>query len=42
MLEAGYGGGRDPLTVAGKLITALTDPDGGAGPPPLPPKPRTR
>jgi hypothetical protein len=40
MLEYGYGGGRDPLTVAGKLITALTDPDSAAGPPPLPPKPR--
>ncbi|HYW15841.1 MAG TPA: hypothetical protein VE891_06780 [Allosphingosinicella sp.] len=40
MLEYGYGGGRDPLTVAGKLITALTDPDSAAGPPPLPGKPR--
>jgi hypothetical protein len=36
MLEYGYGGGRDPLTVASKLITALTDPDDSAGPPPLP------
>lgn len=35
-LDYGYGGGRDPLTVASRLITALTDPDGGAGPPPLP------
>ena len=42
MAEFGYGGGRDPLTVAGKLFTALTDRDGGAGPPPLPPKPRDR
>jgi hypothetical protein len=41
MLEYGYGGGRDPLTVAGKLFTALTDPDAAAGPPPLP-KPRAR
>lgn len=41
MLEFGYGGGRDPLTVAGKLFTALTDPDAAAGPPPLPPKPRS-
>ncbi|HEX8482785.1 MAG TPA: hypothetical protein VF650_12860 [Allosphingosinicella sp.] len=39
-LEFGYGGGRDPLTVAGKLFTALTDPDGGPPPPPLPPRPR--
>jgi hypothetical protein len=42
MLEYGYGGGRDPLTVAGKLITALTNPDSAAGPPPLPPKPPRR
>ncbi|HEX8469322.1 MAG TPA: hypothetical protein VF620_16120 [Allosphingosinicella sp.] len=40
-LEYGYGGGRDPLTVASKLITALTEPDAAAGPPPLPPKPRS-
>ncbi|HEU0133908.1 MAG TPA: hypothetical protein VFR28_03725 [Allosphingosinicella sp.] len=40
-LDYGYGGGRDPLTVAGKLITALTNPDAAAGPPPLPPKPRS-
>jgi hypothetical protein len=40
-LEYGYGGGRDPLTVASKLFTALTDPDGTAGPPPLPAKPRS-
>lgn len=38
--EYGYGGGRDPLTVASKLITALIDPDAGAGPPPLPAEPR--
>lgn len=41
MLEYGYGGGRDPLTVAGKLIAALTDPDAAAGPPPLPLEPRS-
>jgi hypothetical protein len=41
-LEYGYGGGRDPFSVASKLITALTDPDAAAGPPPLPPKPRSR
>lgn len=40
-LEYGYGGGRDPLTVASKLITALTDPDASAAPPPLPRKPRS-
>jgi hypothetical protein len=40
MLEFGYGGGRDPLTVAGRLFTELTDPDSGRGPPPLPPRPR--
>jgi hypothetical protein len=40
-LEYGYGGGRDPLTVVSKLITALTDPDAAAGPPPLPPTPRS-
>ncbi|MGZ8285111.1 MAG: hypothetical protein ACXW27_04735 [Allosphingosinicella sp.] len=39
-LEYGYGGGRDPLTVASKLIAALTDPDSSAGPPPLPRQPR--
>lgn len=38
--DYGYGGGRDPLTVAGKLITALTDPDASPGPPPLPKAPR--
>jgi hypothetical protein len=42
MLEFGYGGGRDPLTVAGRLFTALTDPDAAAGPPPLPATPRAR
>jgi hypothetical protein len=42
MLEAGYGGGRDPLTVASKLFTALTNPDAAAGPPPLPTRPRSR
>ena len=41
MLEYGYGGGRDPLTAASKLFTALTDPDGAAGPPPLPAKRRS-
>ena len=41
MLDYGYGGGRDPLTVAGKLFTALTDPDAAAGPPPLPKAPRS-
>ena len=40
-LEYGYGGGRDPLTFASKLFTALTDPDAAAGPPPLPPAPRS-
>ena len=40
-LDYGYGGGRDPLTVASKLVTALTDPDSAAGPPPLPAKPRS-
>lgn len=40
-LEFGYGGGRDPLTVASKLFTALTDPDASAGPPPLPARPPT-
>lgn len=40
-LEYGYGGGRDPLTVASRLFTALTDPDARAGPPPLPRKPPT-
>jgi hypothetical protein len=39
-LDYGYGGGRDPLTVASRLITALTDPDGRPGPPPLPKAPR--
>lgn len=39
-LEYGYGGGRDPLTVASRLITALTDPDAAAGPSPLPRKPK--
>ncbi len=41
-LEYGYGGGRDPLTVASRLVTALTDPDGSPGPPPLPAKPPPR
>jgi hypothetical protein len=27
MLDAGYGGGRDPITLAGKVIGALLDPD---------------
>ena len=40
-LDYGYGGGRDPLTVAGKLVTALTDPDAAPGPPPLPKVPRS-
>lgn len=39
--DYGYGGGRDPLTVASRLFTAFTDPDGGPGPPPLPKAPRT-
>ena len=40
-LDYGYGGGRDPLTVLGKLVTALTDPDASPGPRPLPKAPRS-
>ncbi len=41
-LDYGYGDGRDPLTVASRLFTALTDRDGVAGPVPLPPRPPPR
>ena len=35
--EAGYGAGRDPLTVARKVLSRLTDPDAEIDPPPTRP-----
>lgn len=29
----GYGGGRDPVTLAGRLVTKIVDPDADVGPP---------
>jgi len=34
MAEAGYGEGRNPITVLGNLLTRLADPDADVGPPP--------
>lgn len=37
----GYGRGRDPVTLAGRLVTVLVDPDADIGPPPtVPPRDR--
>ncbi len=38
--EAGYGGGRDPLTFGTKILTRLTDPDAEIDPPPALPAER--
>ena len=35
--SAGYGGGRDPLTFARKILTRLIDPDAAIDPPASPP-----
>jgi len=37
----GYGRGRDPVTLVGRLVTVLVDPDAEVGPPPTVP-PRSR
>lgn len=37
----GYGRGRDPVTLVGRLVTTLVDPDAEIGPPPtVPPRDR--
>lgn len=36
----GYGGGRDPVTLVGRLVTKLVDPDAEVGPPATIPDPR--
>lgn len=36
----GYGRGRDPLTLVGRLVTVLVDPDAEIGPPATAPPPR--
>lgn len=36
----GYGAGRDPVTLVGRLVTRLTDPDAEIGPPPTLPAPK--
>lgn len=37
----GYGRGRDPVTLVGRLVTVLVDPDADLGPPPtVPPRER--
>ncbi|WP_294318825.1 hypothetical protein [uncultured Sphingomonas sp.] len=37
----GYGRGRDPVTLVGRLVTGLVDPDTDLGPPPtVPPRDR--
>lgn len=37
----GYGRGRDPVTLVGRLVTRLADPDAEIGPPPtVPPRDR--
>ncbi|MBB4610422.1 hypothetical protein [Sphingomonas yabuuchiae] len=35
--EAGYGGGRDPLTFGAKILKRLTDPEAEIDPPAMPP-----
>ncbi|APX66716.1 hypothetical protein AV944_13760 [Sphingomonas sp. LK11] len=35
--EAGYGGGRDPLTFGSRIFKRLTDPDDEIDPPAMPP-----